>query len=307
MVSTLRAGVVGAGVFGGFHAAKYAERSDVSLTAVFDPHPERAGALAARFGAEAAPDLAGLLARIDVLSVASPAHTHAAIALAALAAGKHVYVEKPMATTLEDADAIAAAGARGGLTVACGFLERAAFHAMNLFDIAEAPLRLEAVRRGPPSPRSLDVSVVMDLMIHDLDLALTLCRAPALAVEAEGECIANRLFDEVQAEITFDDGFTASLAASRVAEGRERAMRLVYPSGEVRIDFLAHRFENTTAFPLNSAFEETAAGKDRLGASLAAFLAAVRGVAPAPLADAADGARALDLGLAVEQAAKDEA
>jgi predicted dehydrogenase len=307
MVESLRAGVVGAGVFGGFHAAKYAARTDVSLTAVFDPHPDRAGALADRFGAWAAPDLAALLERIDVLSIASPAHTHAAQALAALAAGKHVYVEKPIATSLEDADAIVAAGRRRGVIVACGFLERAAFRAMNLFEAPEAPLRMEAVRRGPPSPRSLDVSVVMDLMIHDLDLALALSRAPALAVEAEGRRLANRSFDEVEAEITFEGGFTASLSASRVAEGRERHMRLVYPSGEVRIDFLAHRFENTTPLPLNFAFEETPAGKDRLGASLAAFLAAVRGEAPAPLADAEDGARALDLALAVEQAVENAA
>jgi predicted dehydrogenase len=302
MVATLRAGVVGAGVFGGFHAAKYAARADVSLTAVFDPHPERAEALAIRFGATPAPDLAALLAEIDVLSIVSPAHTHATIALAALAAGKHLYIEKPIATFLEDADAIVATGRRRGVIVACGFLERAAFRAMNLFEVPEAPLRMEAVRRGPPSPRSLDVSVVMDLMIHDLDLALALSAAPALAVEAEGRRLANRSFDEVEAEITFEGGFTASLSASRVAEGRERHMRLVYPSGEVRIDFLAHSFENTTPLPLNSAFEETPAGKDRLGASIGAFLAAVRGQAPAPLADAEDGARALDLALAVEQA-----
>ncbi len=206
----------------------------------------------------------------------------------------------------EDADAIVAAAAERGLVVACGFLERVAFQAMNLLRYRPTPLRLEAVRRGPPSPRSLDVSVVMDLMIHDLDLALALCKTPALAVEARGACVANRSFDEAQAEITFEDGFTALLRASRVAEGRERTMRLVYPSGEVRIDFLAHRFENTTAFPLDAAFGETPAGKDRLGASLAAFLAAVRGEAPAPLADARDGARALDLALAVEQAAENE-
>jgi predicted dehydrogenase len=306
MVSILKAGVVGAGVFGGFHAAKYAERTDVSLIGVFDPHPDRAGALADRFGVWAAHDLAALLERIDVLSIASPAHTHAALALAALAAGKHVYVEKPIATSLEDADAIVAAGRLRGVIVACGFLERAAFRAMNLFDVPETPLRMEAARRGPPSPRSLDVSVVMDLMIHDLDLALVLSGAPALAVEAEGKRITNRLFDVVEAEISFEGGFTASLSASRVAEGRERAMRLVYPSGEVRIDFLTHHFENTTALALNSAFEETPAGKDRLGASIGAFLAAVRGEAP-PLADAEDGARALDLVLAVEQAVENAA
>ncbi|MGI8840732.1 MAG: Gfo/Idh/MocA family protein [Caulobacteraceae bacterium] len=302
MASILRAGVVGAGVFGGYHAGQYARRADTELVAVLDPHPERAQALAERFGARAEPDLAALLSEVDVVSIASPAHTHAALALAALAAGKHVYVEKPIATTLEDADAIAVAARAARLTVACGFLERAAFQAMNLFEVPVAPLRLEAVRRGPASPRGLDVSVVIDLMIHDLDLALALARTGVLAVEAEGARVANRRLDEARAEVVFEDGFTAHLSASRMAEARERTMRLVYPSGEVTIDFLGHRFANTTAFPLDPAFAETPAGADRLGASLAAFLAAARGEG-APLAGAHDGVMALDLALAVERAA----
>ncbi len=305
MASISRAGVIGAGVFGGYHAGQYARRADTELVAILDPHPERAQALANRFGARAAADLPALLREVDVVSIASPAHTHAALALAALTAGKHVYVEKPVATSLEDADAIAAAARAGGLTVACGFLERAAFQAMKLFEVPVAPLRLEAVRRGPPSPRGLDVSVVIDLMIHDLDLALALSRTDVLAVEAEGERVVNRLLDQVEAEVVFEDGFTAVLSASRAAEARERTMRLVYPSGEVTIDFLGHRFENTTPFALDAAFADTPTSRDRLGASLAAFLAAARGEAPAPLAGILDGTRALDLALAVEQAAGD--
>jgi predicted dehydrogenase len=301
MAAILKAGVVGAGVFGGYHAAKYSERTDTILTAVLDPHPERARALAGRFGARACVDLTELLAEVDVVSIAAPAHTHAALALSCLEAHKPVYVEKPIATSLDDAEAIVSTARERGLVLACGFLERAAFHAMNLFEIPEAPLRLEAVRRGPASHRSLDVSVVIDLMIHDLDLALALTGAPVLAVEADGACVSNDLLDEVQAEVVFDDGFTCELSASRVADARERSMRLVYPSGEVVIDFLKHAFSNTTPFALDASFEETPAGRDRLGASLAAFLAAVRGKA-SPLADGGDGARALDLALAVEQA-----
>jgi predicted dehydrogenase len=298
MVAKLRAGVVGAGVFGGYHAANYAQRPDVVLTSVFDPHPDRARLLADRFGARICFDLSEMLDGVDVLSICAPAQAHAALALACLRAGKPVYVEKPIATSMADADAIVIEGRRRGLAVACGFLERAAFVAMKLFDAPEAPLRLEAVRRGPPSPRCLDVSVVIDLMIHDLDLALALSRAPVLAVEADGACEVNDLLDVVETEVVFDDGFTAVLAASRVAALRERTMRLVYPSGEIVIDFLTHSFHNSTSFALDAGFEAT----DRLGASIGAFLAAVRGEAPAPLADASDGARALDLALAVELA-----
>ena len=302
MASILRAGVIGAGVFGAHHAGCYASAPGVRLCAVIDTHADRASALAARFGAVAYDDLAQFLAAVDLVSIASPATAHAPAALACLRAGKAIYVEKPIATTLEDADAIAAEAAGRSLVVACGFLERAAFEVMGLFDIPQAPLRMEATRLGPASPRNLDVSVVADLMIHDLDLALCLSRGAPLAVEAQGTCETHSLLDTAEAEVNFDDGFTALLTASRVANDRRRTMRLVYPSGDLTIDFLSHSFVNATGFALNEDYGETPAGKDRLGASIGAFLAAVRGDAPRPLADEIDGARALDLALAVEQA-----
>ncbi len=302
MTSVFRAGVIGAGVFGGYHAAKYAELPDVRLAAVLDPHPERSGALADRFGGQAFTDMAGFLRAVDVVSIAAPAVSHGALALAVLCAGRHVYVEKPLATSLEEADAIVAEAAQRGLTAACGFLERAAFIALGLFDIPRSPLRMEATRCGPASPRNLDVSVVIDLMIHDLDLALALTQAGPLTVEAEGACVRHDLLDEAAAEITFEDGMIVSLNASRVAEGRARTLRLIYPDGEVSLDLIGHGFRNSTAYALDANYEQTPAARDRLGASLAAFLAAARGDAPAPLADARDGARALDLALAVERA-----
>ena len=290
-------------MFGGYHAQQYVNLRDVELTGLYDPDMARAGSLADRCGVRAVDRLEALWDEIDVLTIASPAVTHAEVALAALKAGKPIYVEKPIATTLEDADRVVAEASRQNLVAACGFLERAGFAAMGLFDIPEPPLLLEAARMGEPSPRNLDVSVVIDLMIHDLDLALALTRAQPLAVEAEGAMVANDSLDTVEAEANFDDGFTCRFRASRVAAVRERTMRLVYPSGEVKIDFLTRAFENTTPFTLDRDYDQTPAGRDRLGASVERFLAAVRGEAPRPFADAADGARALDLALAVEQAA----
>jgi len=298
----LRAGVVGAGVFGGYHAGQYARLADVTLTGVYDPDEARAVALAAKHGARAVERLDQLWELVDVATIASPATAHADEALAGLTAGKSLYVEKPIATTLEEADRIVALAAEHRLVAACGFLERAGFAAMGLFDIPEQPLLLEAVRFGEPSPRSLDVSVVIDLMIHDLDLALALSRAQPVAVEAEGAMRGNDSFDIVEAEATFDDGFTARFRASRVAEARERSMRIVYPSGEVTVDFLARTFSNTTPFALDSDYHQTPAGREPLGASIGRFRAVVRGESARPLADAVDGARALDLALAVEQA-----
>jgi predicted dehydrogenase len=302
MVEVLRAGVIGAGVFGGYHAQKYADLPGVVLAGLYDHHAVHAEALAAKLGGQVFETEAELIAAVDVVSIATPAIAHAPAAIAALEAGKPVYVEKPLATDPEDAARIAELAAKGGVVAACGFLERVALQAMGLFDAPERPTLLEAVRVGPPSPRNLDVSVVLDVMIHDVDLALALGEGEPAMVEADGAAIANRTLDRVDAEIEFDGGFIARFRTSRIAKARERTMRVVYPSGEVRVDFLTHAFTNTTPFPLDPNFEETPAARDKLSASLAAFVAAVRGERAAPLASVRDGARALDLALAVEGA-----
>ncbi len=308
MAETLRGGVIGAGVFGGHHARKYAGAPDATLAAIYDPHhPARAAELAEPLGAKAFTDLAEFLAAVDVVTIASPASVHAEGALAALAAGKPIYVEKPLAITLKDADRIIDAAAKQKLVVACGHQERVVFQAMGLFDIPEQPLLLESVRHGPPSERSLDVSVVLDLMIHDLDLALSLSAAEPMAVEAEGARDFSGGWDRARAEVSFDDGFTAIFDASRMAPERKRSMKLVYPSGEFEIDFITREFRNTTGFPLNPDYAETPAVKDTLATSVQGFLAAVRGAAPRPIVTAAEAAKALDLALAVEQALEEGA
>jgi len=302
MTQTLKAGVVGAGVFGGYHAKKYAELEGVTLVGVFDIDLSRAKALAEPLGAEGFDDMDAFLAAVDVVTVATPAVHHAEAALKALKAGKPVYSEKPLAVTPEDADRLVAAAAKAGVPLACGHQERVVFQAMGLLDIPEQPLRLEAVRRGTPSDRNLDVSVVLDLMIHDIDLALALCEAQPMTVDGEGAITRSTSLDWVKVEAMFENGFIAVFDSSRVAEARERTMKVVYPSGEVEIDFLARTFRNTTPFPLIENFTETPAGKDPLGLSVAGFLKAVRGEAPRPVVTGEEASRALDLALAVEQA-----
>jgi predicted dehydrogenase len=302
MGQILRAGVIGAGVFGGYHAGKYAALPGVTLAGVYDHHAVHAEALAAKHGGKVFGSEAELIAAVDIVSIATPAIHHAEPAIAALEAGRAVYIEKPVATSEPEAARIAQLARDNRVVAACGFLERAGLTAMGLFEIPERPLLLEAVRVSPPSPRNLDVSVVLDLMIHDLDLALALTPEAPISIEADGACVANRTLDRVDAEALFDDGFIARFRASRVADSRERTMRIVYPSGEVRVDFLTRAFTNTTPFPLAADFAETPAGRDGLGASIAAFIAAVRGEADAPLATVRDGERALHLALAVEDA-----
>lgn len=305
MSKVLRCGVIGAGVFGGYHARQYAQAEGAGLAAVFDPDLERAREVATRHGATAFDDLDAFLAAVDVVTVASPGVRHAEGALAALRAGRSVYVEKPLAVDLEEADRILSEAGRRGLVVACGHQERVVFDAIGLFSAPERPLRLEAVRQGPQSQRSLDISVVLDLMVHDIDLALSLASGAPLAAEGEGEVAYSGGLDAVRAEVTFDDGFTAVFDASRMAPERRRTMRVVYPSGELEIDFLARSFRNTTRFDLNPDFAETPGARDPLGASVGAFLACVRGERDRPVVTGEEAAQALDLALAIEQAVEE--
>ena len=302
MAESLRGGVIGAGVFGGYHANQYARLPGVVLSAVLDTHPDRAARVAVPLGGRAFHELAEFLNAVDVVTIASPATFHAEHALAALAAGKPVYIEKPIATSIADGETVRALAAAKGLVVACGHLERVVFQAMGLLDIPEQPLQLEALRRGPPSDRSRDVSAVLDLMIHDIDLALAISAAEPVTAESEGEQGPDGVWDVIRSEVTFDNGFNAQFDVSRQAPERRRTMRLVYPSGEVEIDFVARTFRNTTPFSLNADFADTAAGKDPLGASVEGFLKAVRGEAARPIVTAAEAIRALDLALAVEHA-----
>ena len=299
----LKAGVVGAGVFGGHHARQYAALEGVTLKGIYDPDVTRAATLAESLGVSAFESLEALFEGLDVVTVASPAATHAGAALAALSAGLSVYIEKPLATSLEDADKLVSLAASKGLVLACGHQERVVSKAMGLLDIPERPTFLEAVRRAPGPSRIVDVSCVLDLMIHDIDLALTLNPAEPLAVEAEGRVTVGPYLDEVSAEVTLEDGATLRFSASRIAEARERRMRVVYPSGEVEIDFVDRTFRNTTPFSLNADFASTLAGSDPLRASVAAFIAAVRGETPRPAVTGEEAVRALDLALAVEHAA----
>jgi predicted dehydrogenase len=299
----LKAGVVGAGSFGGHHARKYASLEGVDLIGVFDPDLARASALAGDLGVAAFDDLRALLDRVDVITIAAPASVHAEAALAALGAGKSVYVEKPLATSLDDADRLVALAAKKGLVLACGHQERTVSKAMGLLDLPEAPLYLESIRFQTWGPRNTDVSCVLDLMIHDIDLALSLSAAEPLTVEASARTTHGPFIDEAIAEVTLADGASLKLSASRIADARERRMRIVLPSGQIEVDFVARTFVNTTPFALNPDFADTPAGRDPLGASVAAFLAAVRGEAPRPAVTGEDAARALDLALAVEMAA----
>ncbi len=202
-MSKLRAGVVGAGAFGRIHARKYAEDARVHFVGVFDPDDERAGQLADTHGAEAFSSLDALLDAIDVLTVASPPSLHAGAALPALKAGKHVLIEKPLATDAKDGAELVRIAAEKRLVLACGHQERLVFEAMRLFSAPEAPSFIESVREGPWTGRSADVSVTLDLTVHDLDLALRLLGRKPERVTATAKAEHGRAADWIEAKLDF--------------------------------------------------------------------------------------------------------
>jgi predicted dehydrogenase len=296
-----RAGVIGAGAFGRHHARKYAEDARVIFAGVWDPDAERAEMLADTHGAPAFDTLEALLKASDIVTIASPPSFHAANAQPALEAGKHVLIEKPLATDGAAGAELVRIAAEKKLTLACGHQERLVFEAMELFKAPEQPLLIESVREGPWTGRSADVSVTLDLTVHDLDLALKLMGAKPDKVAAKARAEHGKAADWIEARLGFGAA-EAVFTSSRVASERRRTMRAVYPSGEVKIDFLARTFENGTKFPLNAAFAETRIGADPLGANVSIFIDAVLGVAARPVVTGEEALAVLELALDVDRA-----
>ena len=293
----LRAAVVGGGVFGRFHAGKYAALKGVELVAIADPSADVRRELSKKFGVRAVPDWHELLGEVDIVSVCSPAVTHGAIVRAFLAAGAHVLVEKPIATDLEEAEDLIALARSRGLVLTVGHQERFVFAHSGLLDHAAVPLSVECVRAGPWTGRGTDVSVVLDLMIHDLDLVHQLIPGVLSDVSAWGRPLHSPLKDEVWARLEFENGCRAGLFASRIATERKRSLKAVYEDGVIEIDFLSRQVRNTTRRPLNAPEME-----DPLGASISAFVDAVR-VGTTALVRPEEARRALESALLIEEAA----
>ncbi|HJS85934.1 MAG TPA: Gfo/Idh/MocA family oxidoreductase [Acetobacteraceae bacterium] len=304
----LRVGVAGAGHFGRYHALKLAKLARCELAGVHDRNPERAERVAGEAGTRAL-SLPDLLEACEAVVIAVPAASHHALGLAALRAGRPVLMEKPLAATLGEADELAALARARGLVLQVGHLERFSAAHGAILGRAGAPLYIEASRSGPFKPRGTDVSVVLDLMIHDLDLVLELTRSPLDAVEAVGAPVASARVDLANARLRFASGAVATISASRVAPRVERRMRIFGARGCVAVDFAARRLSVTARdqgeplAALPGFGTETASWQehDALEAEQAAFVAAVLDGAPIPV-DAAAGRRALAAALRVEAA-----
>ncbi len=293
----LKAAVIGVGAFGRHHATKYQAMNGVELFAIADPNAEVRLKASAGYGVPGVADWRDLLGKVDLVSVCSPAITHAAIVRAFLNAGAHVLVEKPLATTAEEADDLAALAQATGRTLTVGHQERFVFARTGLLDLAETPLEVSCWRHGPWTGRGDDVSAVLDLMIHDLDLVHALVPGAVSAVDADGIVQYGPHADQVTAVLSFANGTVARLDTSRIARERRRGMRAVYADGVVEIDFLTRKVTNTTPRPLG-----VLEMGDPLGESVAGFVAAAQDGA-APMVTAEQAAQAVKTALLIEEAA----
>lgn len=286
----LKTGVAGAGVFGAHHARKLASSRLSEFVGVFDPDRPRAKVLASGSGATVFNSFDELLESVDAVTIAAPAACHYSMAARALERGRHVYVEKPIALTLAEADRLVALSEGRGVTLQIGHQERPVLAAFGLPAVGLAPTRLEFARLGPASGRCEDVSVVLDLMIHDLDLARLFGLGEPVDVSACGDS------HEAVATLRFANASRVSLIASRRAPSRRRTLVVGYGDEEVEIDFLARAVRDPAG--LLTVREPT---DDPLGVCVDEFLAAALAGRPAPI-DGRAGRAALAWALAIEDA-----
>ncbi len=302
--------ILGVGHFGRFHALKAVANPRVRLAGLADADPARAAAVAAEVGTQVLTPGAAIAAA-DAVIVAAPTRFHHGLAMAALDASRHVFIEKPIAASLEEADALVARAAARRRVLQVGHIERfsAAFRAVTGAPSGGRALSWDAVRAAPFRPRSLDVSVVLDLMIHDLDLVMELAGGEPEAVEAVGAAVASDHPDFAVARLRFAGGRAAVLTASRVSLAMERRLRVLGTEGEMSVNFLDRSLavlrrggaEAVAAMPGSGIDRATWTDHDSLEAEQAAFVAACLDGAPV-VVDGAAGRRALKAALAVEAA-----
>jgi predicted dehydrogenase len=236
-MSKLKCAVVGVGYLGKFHAEKYSSLPGCELVAVVDCDVEAAQSVAAKNHCLALTDYRELLGQVDALSIVVPTSLHYQVAKDFLSAGAHVLVEKPITTTIEEADDLIRLAKEGQRILMVGHLER--FNAAILgLDLAQdKPVFIESHRLAPFNPRANDVSVVLDLMIHDIDIILDIVDSEVERIDAKGLTVLTNDTDIANARITFKSGCVANVTASRVSLKVERKMRMFIPNCYISVDF----------------------------------------------------------------------
>jgi predicted dehydrogenase len=296
MSQPLRVGVVGTGSLGYHHARILKDLGTVTLSGFFEARPERAGTVSSELGIRAYPTLDALLDDVDAVSIVVPTSKHHEVAMAALAKGKHLLIEKPITVTLAEADELLALAEQKGVIVQIGHIERFNRAIRAALPYVDHPLFIDSDRLAPFNPRGSDVAVVLDLMIHDIDLVLTLTGLPVKDVSAAGLPVLTPSIDIADARITFETGAVATITSSRVSKDRMRKLRIFQRNGYLSLDLAAgtgemYRLRGDVdlatlaqqAQPLEAFVERVAIDApegEPLRLELESFVAALRGEAP---------------------------
>lgn len=298
-MTQIRTAVIGTGYLGRFHAEKYAQIGGAQLVAVVDVESERAAEVAGRLRTQALQDYRLLEGKVDAVSVVVPTPLHYPVSEFFLRRGVHVLVEKPMTSSVAEADRLIRIARASGCVLQVGLLERYNPAVLAVRDRLRKPLFIEAHRIAPFQPRGTDVSVVLDLMIHDIDLILSLVDAPIARIDTVGVPVLSGEVDIANARLAFTNGCVANVTASRVSTKTERRMRVFESDTYISMDFVQKSVDirRRRAGTIETEIMRHADG-DALRTQIESFLDAVRRGAP-PLVGGNDGKRALETALAI--------
>ncbi len=298
--SKISVGVVGVGYLGKFHAEKYAASDKATLIGVADLEPVRAREVGERLGTEFLSDYRDLLGRVQCISIAVPTQLHYTVAQAFLSAGVDVLVEKPLAVNLTEANELVELANAKNCILQVGHLERFNPAIRRLEGVIREPKFVECHRLAPFVERGTDVDVVLDLMIHDIDVIASLVRSPVKRVEAVGVPVLTDKPDIANARITFANGCIANVTASRVSIKRERKVRFFQPDAYISIDYDQRRAQIFHKPPPGAGWLDIRGENvefkdgDALADEIDSFLECVR-TRSVPLVSGSDGLRALEI------------
>jgi predicted dehydrogenase len=305
-MNALRTAVIGVGYLGNFHAQKYAAIPDVELVGVVDNDPSRAAQIATALGTTAYGDHRELIGRVDAVSVVVPTQYHHTVARDFLSAGVHVLIEKPITVTIAEADELIAIADEKQVVFQVGHLERFNPALVALGDVLVEPLFIESVRIAPFKPRGTDVNVVLDLMIHDIDIIQHIVGSPVERIDAIGAPVFTGEEDIANARILFANGCVANVTASRISLKSERKMRIFQRDAYITVDFqnrkvLIAKKGSGELFPgvPNVKVDERELGEaDALKSEIESFIAAIR-EGKQPQVSGRDGRMALETALKI--------
>ncbi len=239
MSKPVRVAVIGAGKLGSRHAEVYSKMEGIELVGVCDTHPEKAQEAARRCKTKAFTDHRQLLKLVDAANIVVPSHKHHVISKDFLQNKVHLLIEKPITTTLEDADELLALAADKGCLIQVGHIERFNSAFRTIQGIVKNPRFIECHRLGPYDPRVADVGVTLDLMIHDIDIVLDLVKSPVKHIDSVGACILSKTEDIANARVRFENQAVCNLTASRVTPDVQRRIRIFQDNAYISLDFVS--------------------------------------------------------------------